>query len=96
MSIQSFKKNTNFQIFKMAAAMTSLPKITETAVARLIRKIETCNWCQNVGVDVGHPMLFTELKYLERLGRYDLYRELYIHIIVKLQQLIKSHLCTVM
>ena len=30
-----------FNIFKMAATMTSLPKITETAVARLIRKIET-------------------------------------------------------
>ena len=67
MSIQSFKKNTNFQIFKMAAVMTSLPKITERAIARLIRQIETCKWCQNVGIDVGNPMLFTELKYLERL-----------------------------
>ena len=63
----SFKKNTNFQIFKMAAAMTSLPKIMETAVERLIRKIETCKWCQNVGMEVGNPMFFTELKYFERL-----------------------------
>ena len=67
MSMLSLKKNTYFNIFKMAAAMTSLPKITETAVARVIRKIETCKWCQNVGIEVGNPMLFTELKYLERL-----------------------------
>ena len=92
----SFKKITDFNIFKMAAAMTSLPKITETAVARLIRKIETCKWCQNVGIEVWNPMLFTELKYLKRLRRYDLYRELCIHIIVKLQQLSKSHFFTVM
>ena len=80
----------------MAAAITSLPKIKETAVARLIRKIETCKWCQNVGIEVGNPMLFTELKYLEWLRRYDLHRELCIHIIVKLQQLSKSHFYTVM
>ena len=96
MSILSFKKYIDFNIFKMAAAMTSLPKITEMAVARLIRQIETCKWCQNVGIGVWNPMHFTELKYLERLRRYDLYRELRIHIIVKLQQLNKSHFCTVM
>ena len=67
MSMLSFKKNTDFNIFKMAAAITSLPKITETGVAHSIRKIETCKWCQNVGIEVGNPMLFTELKYLERL-----------------------------
>ena len=80
----------------MAAAMTSLPKITETAVARLKRKIETCKWCQNVGIKVWNPMPFTELKYLEWLRRYDLYRELCIHIMVNIQQLSKSHFFTVM
>ena len=55
----------------MAAAMMSLPKITETAVAYLIKKIETCKWCVNVGIEVWNPMHFTELKYLKRLRRYD-------------------------
>ena len=80
----------------MAAAMMSLPKITETAVARLIRKIETCKWCQNVGIEVRNSMLFTELKYLKRLRRYDLHREFCVYIIVRLQQLSKSHFSTVM
>ena len=80
----------------MAAAMTSFPKSMEAAVARLIREIETCKWCQNVGIVVWNPMLFTELKYREWLRRYDLHRELCIHIIVKLQQLSKSHFSTVM
>ena len=35
-------KNTDFNIFKMVATMTPLPKITEMAVACLIRKVETC------------------------------------------------------
>ena len=96
MSIMSFKKYIDFNIFKMAATMTSLLKITETAVARLIRKIETCKWCQNVGIEVWNPMLFMELKYREWLRRYDLHRELCIHIIVKLQQLSKSHFFIVM
>ena len=75
MSIQLIKKNTNFQIFKMAAAMTSLLKITEKAVVRLIRQIETCKWCQNVGIDVGNPMIFTELKYLKQLQRYERHQD---------------------
>ena len=45
MSILSFKKYIDFNIFKMVAAMTPLPKITEMAVACLIRQIETCKWC---------------------------------------------------
>ena len=49
----------------MAAAMMSLPKITEMAVARLLRKIETSKWGQNVGIKPRHPVLFTELKYLK-------------------------------
>ena len=57
MSMLLFKKNTDFNIFKMATAMTSLPRIMETAIARLIWKIETCKWCQNVGIEVGNPML---------------------------------------
>ena len=40
------------------------------AVARLIKKIETCKWCQNVGIESRNPVLFTELKYLGRLRRY--------------------------
>ena len=42
MSMQSFKKINDFNIFKMAAAMMSLPKITEMAVVGLLRKIEAC------------------------------------------------------
>ena len=76
MLILSFKKITHFNIFKMAAAMTSLPKITETAVARLIIKIETCKWCKNVGIEVLNPMHFTELKYLKRLQRYERHQDI--------------------
>ena len=79
MSILLLKKNTNFNIFKMAAAMTSLPKNTETAISRLIKKIETCKWCQNVGIEDINPVLFTELKYLKQLQRYDHHREICVH-----------------
>ena len=63
----------------MAAAMTSLPKTTETAISRLIKKIETCKWCQNVGIEDINPVLFTELKYLKQLRRNDRHREICVH-----------------
>ena len=72
----SFKKNADFNVFKMAAAMTSLPKITEMALVRLIRNLETHKWCQNVGFESCNPVLFTELKYLNRLRRYDQHCEI--------------------
>ena len=56
MSMQSFKKINDFNIFKMAAAMMSLPKITEMAVARLSIKIETYKWGQNVGIKASNPV----------------------------------------
>ena len=55
----------------MAAAMMSLPKITEMAVVRLLKKIETCKWGQNVGINARNPVHFTEFKYIERFRRYD-------------------------
>ena len=55
----------------MAAAMTSLPKIIEMAIACLLKKIEPCKWGQNVGIKARKPVLFTELKYLNRFWRYD-------------------------
>ena len=69
--MQSFKKNTDFNLFKMAAAMTSFTKITEMAVVCLLRKIETCKWGQNVGINARNCVHFTELKYLKRFRRYD-------------------------
>ena len=75
MSKLSFKKNTGFNIFKMAAAMTPLPKIMKTAIACLVRKIETCKKCQNVGIDVSNPAIFMELKYHKQLQRYECHRD---------------------
>ena len=62
-------KNSDFNIYKMAAVMTPLPKTMGMAISRLIREIKTCKQCHKVGIEASNPTLFTELKYLKRFRR---------------------------